>query len=99
MTDPASRYARPPWERHFQTFVGITILAIGTWVISSTQDQTIAVAVQTQQIKELTKRIDALSAFSLDRYTSKDAERDFALRDAEMTRIWQRLRTVEERRQ
>ncbi len=87
-------YTRPPWERHFQTVVGVIVLAIGGWVISSTQSQTIAVAVQTEQIKVLTQRIDSLSVIAADRYTTKDAERDFALRDAEMVRIWNRLAQI-----
>ncbi len=96
MPDTTSPYARHPWERHFQTVVGVIVLAIGGWVISSTQNQTVAVAVQTEQIKVLTQRIDALSVISADRYTASDAERDFALRDAEMIRIWLRIRQVEE---
>jgi len=52
------------------------------------------VAVQTEQIKVLTQRIDSLSVIAADRYTTKDAERDFALRDAEMVRIWNRLAQI-----
>ena len=86
---------RPVWERHFQTFVGLAMLALGTWLIDSTLKQNVALAVQTERIKALTLRIDRLAILSSGLYTSNDAERDFALRDAVMVRIRERIRILE----
>ena len=90
--------SHPPrsiWERHFQTFVGVTILALGTWLIDTTQTHTIALAVQTERIQTLTIRINSFTMATTDRYTSMDASRDFARRDAELKRIYRRLIALE----
>ena len=97
---PESAKPNPPprsiWERHFQTFIGMAILAVGVWVVDTTQDQTVALAVQTEKIRVLTLRIDRLAALAVDRYTANDADRDFEAVNTALDRLRARMDRIEE---
>ena len=78
---------RNVWERHFQTFVGIAMMALGAWLFSTVSNQTVTIAVQTQMIEALTARFDTMEALLANSYTASDAAKDFALRDSQISRI------------
>ena len=88
---------RSPFERHFQTFIGMLVIGACAWLFNSVQNQTVAIAVQTTQIQELTKQIDALRVVQADRYTARNATRDFAVRDAQINSLTLRVKRLEDR--
>ncbi len=89
--------ARSAVERHFQTFVGVVMVALLFWIFNSVQDLTVKVAVQNLNIQILSKTIEKLSVDTDDRYRSTEAKRDFYIRDAEINDIKKRITNLERR--
>lgn len=49
---------QPYWESRLQTITSLAILALGIWLFTTVQNQTVAIAVQTEQIATLGNRLN-----------------------------------------
>ena len=74
-------------ERHIQTILTLGIVALMTWQLSTIEEMRVELAILSGRVDALAARVDDAAS---DRYSTIDAQRDFALRD-------QVLKTMDER--
>ncbi len=74
----------------FQLIFGGVALALLGWVFTVVQGTAVTVGIQSEQIAALRTQITMLTKISMDdRYTGRDAARDFLIRDHQIKNLQQ----------
>ncbi|MEO1720948.1 MAG: hypothetical protein AAFR84_00935 [Pseudomonadota bacterium] len=87
------------FEKHLQTGLQIIIVAGVVWIFQEVQALTISSATMQAELRVVTSQMRALEEQALrrteDRYTSRDAARDWSRLDREISGVEARVRALE----
>ena len=92
LDSPDSDRRHGGFERHVQSVLTLSVVALLTWQLSTIESMRVEVAILSGRVDALAARVDEASS---DRYRTVDATRDFALRDQVIEGLNYRIKRVE----